>query len=100
MSRIIIFANGLMTQPELLRRRLLPDDRIFCADGGAIHALALGLTPEIIIGDLDSTPPQLVDLLAARGVKIQRHPIRKDYTDLELAFRGGATQTTGRDCFG
>lgn len=87
MSRIIIFANGLLTQPELLRRRLLPGDRIFCADGGTVHALALGLTPEIIIGDLDSLAPDVVDLLVTKGVDLQRHPIRKDHTDLELAFQ-------------
>lgn len=87
MSRIIIFANGLLTQPERLRRRLFPGDRIFCADGGTVHALALGLTPEIIIGDLDSLPPDVVEMLAAKGVTIQRHPVRKDHTDLELAFQ-------------
>lgn len=92
MSRIIIFANGLLTQPEFLRRRLLPGDRIFCADGGAVHALTLGLTPEIIIGDLDSLPPDVVDTLAAKGVNIQRHPIRKDQTDLELAFQAALAQ--------
>lgn len=87
MSRIIIFANGLLTQPERLRRRLLPGDRIFCADGGTLHALTLGLTPELIIGDLDSLPPDVTDMLAARGVSFHRHPVRKDHTDLELAFQ-------------
>lgn len=87
MSRIVIFANGILTEPDRLRRRLRPDDRIFCADGGTVHALTLGLTPQVIIGDLDSLAPDLVTEMAAAGVTIHRHPVRKDQTDLELAFQ-------------
>jgi thiamine pyrophosphokinase len=86
MSRIVIFANGDLNQPDHLRGHLRPDDRIFCADGGTVHAVALGLTPEIIIGDLDSLPPELAVEMEARGVNIQRHPRHKDQTDLELAL--------------
>lgn len=86
-SRIVIFANGNLTEPHRLRRRLHPSDRIFCADGGTVHALALGLTPEVIIGDLDSLPPELTAQMESAGVTFQRHPARKDQTDLELAFQ-------------
>ncbi len=86
MSRIVIFANGILNQPELLRVRLRPTDRIFCADGGALHTLALGLTPEVIIGDLDSLPAEIVEQMEAAGVTIHRHPTAKDETDLELAI--------------
>jgi len=86
MPRIVIFANGELNQPELLTASLRPTDRIFCADGGARHALALGLVPEIIIGDLDSLPPDVVSQMAVAGVTIQRHPVNKDQTDLELAL--------------
>lgn len=87
MSRIIIFANGTLTAPGQLRRRLNPGDRIFCADGGTVNALALGLTPEAIIGDLDSLPVELIARMEADLVAIHRHPVRKDQTDLELAFQ-------------
>lgn len=86
MSRIVIFANGILNQPDLARSRLRPTDRIFCADGGAQHALALGLTPHAIIGDLDSLSPELVAEMEAAGVAIHRHPMHKDQTDLELAL--------------
>jgi thiamine pyrophosphokinase len=86
MARIVIFANGVLTQPDRLRAQLRPADRIFCADGGTRHALALGLTPEVIIGDLDSLEPELVAELETSGVAIQRHPVDKDQTDLELAL--------------
>ena len=87
MSRIVIFANGVLTEPDRLRHRLRPTDRIFCADGGTAHALALGLMPQAIIGDLNSLSPQLISEMEAAGVAIYRHPARKDQTDLELAFQ-------------
>ena len=86
MPRIVIFANGALDQPHLLRRRLQPTDRIFCADGGGRHAAALGLTPELVVGDLDSLPPELVDRFRQAGAIIERHPPRKDHTDLELTL--------------
>jgi thiamine pyrophosphokinase len=86
MLRIVIFANGELDQPHLLRRRLQPTDRIFCADGGARHAAALGLTPELVVGDLDSLPPELVHRFQQAGAVIERHPPRKDQTDLELTL--------------
>jgi len=87
MSRIVIFANGQLNQPDMLKAQLYPTDRIYCADGGTRHALALGLTPEIIIGDLDSLSPETVAAMESQGVTIHRYPPRKDETDLELALR-------------
>lgn len=86
MNRIVIFANGILNQPDKLRARLHPTDRIFCADGGTRHALALGLTPEAVIGDFDSLAAETVLQMEAAGVTIHRHPVNKDYTDLELTL--------------
>jgi len=55
-KRIIIFANGDLPNPEKARALIHADDLIIAADGGTRHALALGLTPNVIIGDLDSLP--------------------------------------------
>ncbi len=86
MNRVVIFANGIATQPELLRYHLHPSDHIVCADGGTQYALSLDLTPDIIIGDLDSLKPEIVAQMEQAGVTIQRHPVAKDKTDLELAL--------------
>jgi thiamine pyrophosphokinase len=86
MSRIVIFANGVLNQPDFLRAQLRPTDRVFCADGGTRHALALGITPEVIIGDLDSLQSALVTEMEIAGVTLHRHPTDKDQTDLELAL--------------
>jgi thiamine pyrophosphokinase len=71
----------------LLRLDLTADDRIFCADGGTYYALALGLVPERVIGDLDSLSPELVVELEMAGVQLCRYPVDKDQTDLELALQ-------------
>ena len=86
MTRIVIFANGDLNEPELLKKRFLPGDRIFCANGGTLHALALGLIPEVVVGDMDSLAPEIVTQLETSGVTIDRYPAHKDKTDLELTL--------------
>lgn len=56
---------------------------VVAADGGADHALALGLEVELAIGDFDSATPEALE---AAG-RTERHPVDKDATDLELALR-------------
>ncbi len=85
--KTIIFANGISANPNKNRRYLAPDDTIICADGGTLHALAMGLTPDLIVGDLDSLPEAVAAQMQAKGVEIQRHPVNKDQTDLELALQ-------------
>ena len=87
MTRTIIFANGVLRQPDLIRMLLRPCDRIICADGGTRHALALDLTPDVIVGDLDSLDTEIRTKLEVAGVRFDIHPVRKDETDLELAIR-------------
>ncbi len=85
--RIIIFANGNLPNLEKARALLRPDDFILCADGGTRHALSLGLTPNLIIGDMDSLP-------ATFNLKPEtfiRFPADKNETDLELAVNHAIT---------
>jgi len=87
-AQTLLFANGELNHGAMLGRLLdaLESPRVICADGGALHARALGLTPQTIIGDLDSlTENQVADFQAA-GVEILRYPPEKDETDLELAL--------------
>jgi thiamine pyrophosphokinase len=90
MPRIIIFANGNLPNPEKARTLIRPDDFILCADGGTRHALALGLTPNLIIGDLDSTTFDLRPL-TEKGTQVIQHPADKNETDLELAIQHALT---------
>ncbi len=86
LSTAVIFANGDF-QPPQLGRPWLPDSPvIIAADGGGRHCRALGIEPDIVIGDFNSLPGAEVEALAAAGAEVMRHPPEKDATDLELAL--------------
>ena len=82
MKRAIIFVNGELPNLDAARTLLRDDDYIIAADGGTRHALALGLVPSVVIGDLDSLGA--VNLPAS--VDVIQYPADKDETDLELAL--------------
>ena len=63
------------------------EDYIICADGGTLHALKLGLKPDLIIGDLDSLPQGDWKRLQRADIPIELFPQDKNETDLELALR-------------
>ncbi len=83
MSRILIFANGDLPDLDKAHALLREDDFIIAADGGARHAIALGITPNIIIGDLDSLNVERLTFNA----EIIQSPADKNETDLELAIQ-------------
>jgi thiamine pyrophosphokinase len=84
--KAVVFANGVLSDPQKSLSFISPGDILIAADGGAHHCLSLGLTPDAVIGDFDSLEQGQLSELEARGTKIIRHPSRKDYTDLELAL--------------
>lgn len=86
-KRIVIFANGDLPDLEKARALLHDDDFIIAADGGTRHVLALGRTPNVIIGDLDSFNVERLTL----NVKIVQFPQDKNETDLELAIQHALT---------
>lgn len=87
--RAVVFVNGEVRDYMALAAWLQPGDYLIGADGGTRHALALGLRPHAVVGDLDSLEPDTVAALAAQGVEIERYPVAKDQTDLELAIEAG-----------
>lgn len=86
MQRIVIFANGELPNIDKARKLLHADDFILCADGGTHHALALGLTPNLVIGDMDSIQKDQWQALEQAGVSIELFPRDKNETDLELTI--------------
>jgi thiamine pyrophosphokinase len=86
-SRCVIFANGTIPDLPAARAAIRPDDLIIAADGGSRHCLALNLSPEFVIGDLDSLEPTEQARLQTGGSRFEQHPRDKDQTDLELAIR-------------
>jgi thiamine pyrophosphokinase len=65
---------------------LPPDAVVVAADGGLERATALGLGPELVVGDLDSVGDAPLAAAEASGARVVRHPAAKDATDLELAL--------------
>jgi thiamine pyrophosphokinase len=59
---------------------------LIAADGGARELLQRGLLPTLVIGDCDSLTAAELTQLQQAGVPIERHPVAKDETDLELAL--------------
>jgi len=53
-------------------------DLVVAADGGALKAVALGFTPDVVVGDSDSLAPDATDRLRASGVEVIVHPSAKD----------------------
>lgn len=58
---------------------------VLAADGGLDHALAAGLRPAGLVGDLDSVSPEGL-AWANEHATISRHDPAKDHTDTELAL--------------
>lgn len=94
--RAIIFVNGYIADLASVRHWVREGDDLIAADGGAHHAMAMGLRPRVIVGDLDSLEPEVVEAMAAEGVELEKYPAAKDKTDLELAIeraiRDGAAE--------
>ena len=82
--RAVIFANGTIGNSDSV---LSEKDLIIAADGGMYHCLSLGLTPDVVIGDLDSLTADDIKGLQIASVEIIRYPAKKDQTDLELALK-------------
>lgn len=83
-KRAVLFANGEFAEDTSLT--LEDDDFLVAVDGGLRHLVQLDLTPQLLIGDLDSVSPQQLDSCMEWGVEILRFPPEKDQTDLELAL--------------
>ncbi|MGD9750019.1 MAG: thiamine diphosphokinase [Acidimicrobiia bacterium] len=84
-DRVLVFAGGDRCRPEDLDG-LPADALVVAADSGAEHAVALGWSVDVLVGDLDSIGPELAARLEAAGTRVLRLPEAKDQTDLALAL--------------
>lgn len=93
--RAVIFANGILTDPQQAREFLRSDDLIIAVDGGTRHAWEVGADPDLVMGDLDSLTEEEQERLASSGAEVSSFPPRKDATDLELALLHAASEDAG-----
>ena len=78
---VVLLGGALAVTPRV--RADISGARFVAADGGMRHAAALRVTPEIWVGDFDSTPDELI--AAWPGVERQPYPVAKNETDGALA---------------
>ncbi len=86
LKRVVIIANGDLKDLSYYHGLVEESDFVLCVNGGTGHALALGLEPDTIIGDLDSLHPSDREKIDQNYTQLIGHPAEKDKSDLELAL--------------
>ena len=84
-KKIAIIGNGTINNKKFHERILKDYDIIICADGGATNARKMNITPDYIIGDLDSTTNEILNFFKHNNTKIIKDE-NQDKTDMELAI--------------
>ncbi|THF50209.1 thiamine diphosphokinase [Allorhizobium terrae] len=78
-----ILLGGTLHPTDRLKRAVM-HSRAIAADGGMRHAAPLGLTPELWVGDFDSSGDVAVD--AFPDIERMPYPAQKNLTDGEIAI--------------
>jgi len=84
-KKACIFCNGQLDNPLKIKQIAKECDLLIAADGGARYCVDIGLTPQVIIGDMDSVDSDLWK--DNRGTEYIRYPEAKDKSDAELAVK-------------
>jgi len=92
--KAVVVAGGEPAEADL--GELDGADLVIAADGGAHWLDARGRLPDLLVGDLDSVTSHLAEELAAAGVRIERHPVDKDASDVELAVERAVAEGADR----
>jgi thiamine pyrophosphokinase len=94
MSQVVVVIGGGPLSPRGVGE-VMPDATIIAADSGLDHAVAAGLRPTVLVGDLDSISAHGKMWAYAHELEIDEHPVDKDVTDTELALvRAAASDAT------
>jgi thiamine pyrophosphokinase len=84
--KVIIISNGEPPIISILNKELNDCSLLICADGGANYLYKYNIIPDILIGDFDSIKEDILSFYVEKGCKLIKHPVKKDYTDTELAL--------------
>lgn len=87
-KKVILALNGELQGKSEDYSKIVNKPECLCigADGGTTFLESINLTPDVIIGDLDSLSQKCVQKYLNQGVKILKYPVEKDETDGELAL--------------
>lgn len=96
---VVVIGGGPLSARAVID--VLPDTTIIAADSGLDHAVAAGLRPTVLVGDLDSISAHGKMWAYAHELEIDQHPVDKGSTDTELALvRAVATEADTLLVFG
>ncbi len=84
MKSVAFIANGQIDSVELIKSLASKYERVIAVDGGLIYCKAMGIRPDLIVGDFDSCPEGV--LRQYEDVPKIHLAREKDETDLEVAI--------------
>lgn len=85
MSAVII-ASGSDIEKHIFEKENINVEYVICADGGLEKAEKLNLTPNIVVGDLDSVSSQVLANYLNKNLELIKYPEEKNFTDMEIAI--------------
>jgi thiamine pyrophosphokinase len=86
---VVVIGGGALPENAVSR---VPDDAVvIAADSGLDHAVACGMRPAMLVGDLDSISASGRMWAYAHELDIDEQPTDKDVTDTELALEAALT---------
>lgn len=95
--KVLIVLGGDLPGTELLSRCVQQADLTIAADRGLEAFAKAGITPDILLGDMDSVDEETLTAMQ-NLTQVERLPVIKDDTDgvhaLDVALQKGATEIT------
>ena len=85
-ENVLIVGSGEDFKLEKIKSIALQSQLIIAGDGGANVLFKIGVSPDILIGDMDSISPQALDGIS-KECEIFKYPQEKDYSDLQLCIK-------------
>lgn len=78
----VVIAGGEIKDYHRISKLIDPDAFIVCADSGYDHAKKMGITPDLVVGDMDSVHSSVLE-----SIPLKKYPCKKDFTDTQLAIQ-------------
>ena len=85
-KRNALIINGGPSPDKRVLDYLPEFDAVLAVDSGFDNAMSLGITPDVVIGDLDSISARGLELAEKQSIELITFPEDKDKSDLELAI--------------
>lgn len=86
--KVCIVLNGEVKDYKKTKEIILEENYnyIIGADGGCNHLFKMNITPNYILGDLDSIKGEVIEYYENKNVIFKRYPSHKDETDSEICI--------------